>query len=338
MKKKYLSLLAGLLASGSSFAQNTSWPSTTSTNNVGIGTTQPTAKLEVNGGDIKASGNLIVSTGNATGGGIKLADDGDIVDMNDGWATHRFSNGLRITNGNSTGSPVIQLANGVNGSSTYFNAGNVGIGITDPKRPLDVSGDIMLRNYDNIDGGGASIYFTPYGDWYQNGPRIKSYLKFAAAGASKANLILSSYSNGYKNELTLDDGNVGVGMNPDSKLSVNGTIHTREVRVDTQNFPDFVFKPTYSLPSLTEVKNFIDQTGHLSGMPSEAEAIKEGINLGEMNKKLLQKVEELTLYLIQLQKDQKQSAMQLTNDNLRLQKQINTLSQTIKSKSSQHKL
>lgn len=100
-----------------------------------------------------------------------------------------------------------------------------------------------------------------------------------------------------------DDLNVGIGtITPDSKLAVNGTIHSKEVKVDMNGWSDFVFKKDYDLPTLEEVEKHIAEKGHLENIPSEEEVLKNGINLGEMNSKLLQKIEELTLYLIELEK------------------------------------
>ncbi|WP_316632567.1 hypothetical protein [uncultured Flavobacterium sp.] len=99
-------------------------------------------------------------------------------------------------------------------------------------------------------------------------------------------------------------GNVGIGTtNPQNKLDVNGTIHSKEVKVDMIGWSDFVFKKEYNLPTLAEVEKHINEKGHLENIPSENEVLKDGINLGEMNAKLLQKIEELTLYSIQQSKE-----------------------------------
>ncbi|URM35532.1 hypothetical protein [Flavobacterium anhuiense] len=101
----------------------------------------------------------------------------------------------------------------------------------------------------------------------------------------------------------LGDGNVGIGVTlPKNKLDVNGTIHSKEVKVDMTGWSDFVFKKEYNLPTLEEVEKHIAEKGHLENIPSEEEVLKNGINLGEMNSKLLQKIEELTLYLIEQEK------------------------------------
>lgn len=97
-------------------------------------------------------------------------------------------------------------------------------------------------------------------------------------------------------------------------LAVNGSAVATSMTVKLNSaWPDYVFKQNYVLPSLKEVKTYIDRTGHLPDMPSEAQVTKEGINLGEMNKLLTKKVEELTLYLIQ-QKEE-------TDKQLKAQKQ-----------------
>ncbi len=96
-------------------------------------------------------------------------------------------------------------------------------------------------------------------------------------------------------------GRVGIGVKyPQYELDVNGTIRAKEVRVES-GWADFVFKKDYQLPSLQEVKAHIDEHQHLPGIPSEAEVKENGVGLAEMTTKLLQKVEELTLYAIQQQ-------------------------------------
>jgi hypothetical protein len=120
----------------------------------------------------------------------------------------------------------------------------------------------------------------------------------------------------------LNNGNVGIGeINPKNKLDVKGTIHSQEVKVDMLGWSDFVFKKEYDLPTLTEVEKHIREKGHLENIPSEKEVLEKGINLGEMNAKLLQKIEELTLYMIEMNKENAQMKVK----QLEFEKTINEL-------------
>ena len=100
------------------------------------------------------------------------------------------------------------------------------------------------------------------------------------------------------------NGNVGIGTSNSQgyKLAVNGTIRAKEVKVET-GWAGFVFKEGYQLPTLEEVENHINEKGHLPNIPSEAEVRANGVDLRAMNAKLLQKIEELTLYVIELRKE-----------------------------------
>jgi len=86
-------------------------------------------------------------------------------------------------------------------------------------------------------------------------------------------------------------------------LTVAGGIHAREVRVNTEAGADFVFHSDYDLPDIGEVETFIQTNHHLPGIPSADEMVKNGIDVGEMQINLLQKIEELTLYVIELKKE-----------------------------------
>ncbi|MEQ8575804.1 MAG: cell surface protein, partial [Fulvivirga sp.] len=101
------------------------------------------------------------------------------------------------------------------------------------------------------------------------------------------------------------NGNVGIGsINPAHKLDVNGTIHASEVLVDL-NFPgpDYVFEEDYPLSSLSEIESYIKANKHLPEVPSAAQMKEEGVNIVQMQMLLLKKVEELTLHVIDLKKE-----------------------------------
>ena len=116
------------------------------------------------------------------------------------------------------------------------------------------------------------------------------------------------------------NGDVGIGTDiPDAKLTVKGDIHSQEVKVDLNGAvaPDFVFENDYNLRSLTEVEEYINIYKHLPGIPPGREMEEKGLMLKEMNLKLLQKIEELTLYLIEQNKKIKKlekKVEQLEND------------------------
>ena len=106
------------------------------------------------------------------------------------------------------------------------------------------------------------------------------------------------------NQATYALGNVGIGIsNPQNKLDVNGTVHAKEIKVDMSGWADFVFHKDYHLPTLDEVEKYINEKGHLPNIPSTKEVTENGLSLGENHKLLLQKIEELTLYQIQLNKE-----------------------------------
>ena len=123
------------------------------------------------------------------------------------------------------------------------------------------------------------------------------------------NAVNLAYKNNFKGTVTNQGdlfslGNVGIGTSDTKgyKLAVNGKIRTQEIKVEAANWPDYVFAEDYQLPSLQETERHIKDKGHLPGIPSAKEVDANGINLGEMNAKLLQKIEELTLYIIDLEK------------------------------------
>ena len=130
-----------------------------------------------------------------------------------------------------------------------------------------------------------------------------------------ASLFVHAQQTNFKN-LIEKDGKIGIGTsNPDELLTVKGTIHTQEVQVDLKGAvaPDYVFEkyftgnsealPSYEFPTLEQIENFIKENHHLPKIPSAKEMEKEGMALKEMNLLLLEKIEELTLHVIRLQKE-----------------------------------
>lgn len=120
----------------------------------------------------------------------------------------------------------------------------------------------------------------------------------------------------------IKEGNLGIGtMVPKERLSVNGKIRAHEVKVEVNGWPDYVFRPGYTFPSLRELEKQIEALGHLPGVPSAKEVDENGLSLGSMDKILLQKIEELTLYLIEKDK----AISKLEESNARLAEKIELL-------------
>lgn len=179
--------------------------------------------------------------------------------------------------------------------------GNVGIGNNAPGAKLDVKGNNNLGNSPNVvaafranNHAGVII-----GSLNGNTPYIGD-----DPGASSS-VGLSFFTNGQERmRIKNDNGNIGIGTtNPKHKLSVNGTILAKEVIVSIagSNWPDYVFEDGYKLSPLSEVENYIKENNHLPNIPSAKEVEEKGISLGEMQKMQMAKIEELTLYIIELE-------------------------------------
>ena len=175
--------------------------------------------------------------------------------------------------------------------------GNTGIGTTDPAQKLDVAGNIRVR-------GSNGIAKVMNGD-------SNEFIQFDANDES-----ISFFSNDNEALRILNGGMVAIGTSsaPSGyKLAVDGKIICEELRVKlSQNWPDYVFAEDYELMSLEEVEQSIKENGHLPGIPSAAEVEKEGgIEVGEMQRLMLEKMEEMTLHLIELKKENEQLRKEL---------------------------
>ena len=194
--------------------------------------------------------------------------------------------------------------------------GKVGIGMDPSASILSLAGTDDYYNPDVlIDGNNALISLEPNA----NGPHGLLFGDYNGGGlqlvyrTTPNQLIVERANDGgdgedlfsidYDTKEAYFNSNVGIGKtNPSEKLEVNGTIRSKEVKVEATPWPDYVFASDYDLKSLAETKGYIDEHSHLPGMPSAKEVEENGIALGEMNAKLLEKIEELTLLLIE--KDQ----------------------------------
>jgi hypothetical protein len=205
---------------------------------------------------------------------------------------------------------------------TIMDNGNVGIGIHNPANKLEVDGTVKAKEMaletgwtdlsETFNDYGSKIHF---GSLYENSDEIfisryniendKSELRVNVGDDILDKFVVGRRLWGHTEFSPLftvvTNGNVGIGVSdPVDKFEVNGTIKAKEIKVET-GWADHVFSKDYNLPTLKEVKSHIEFHKHLPDIPTEAEVKVSGINLGEMQVKLLQKVEELTLYLIQQQ-------------------------------------
>ncbi len=137
-------------------------------------------------------------------------------------------------------------------------------------------------------------------------------------GTNAENSVLRGNGNTFLNALT---GNVSIGTTDaqgyklavSGNVAIDGNLKAKEVEVKLDVWADYVFKEGYILRPLSEVETFIKENKHLPGIPSEEEVQKEGINVGEMNTLLLEKIEELTLYMIDLKKENEEIKSQIEN-------------------------
>ena len=283
---------------------------------VGIGTTEPQRELHIQAAE--GHNDAYLGLTNGVGDFAEIGYDGDT----DGIEFRIYDNLTKMYIGNN---------------------GSVGIGTSAPKRPLHLnagSGDAYFRIENSADkfldigydGDSHGIEFRPQGSAKffvgdsgavgigTTAPGRPLHLK---VGSSKAFLRVENsadkvldigYNGGTQGAefrvqeiprfFIADSGNVGVGLtSPTHKLTVNGAIRAKEVLVDNNNWPDFVFADSYSLMPLSDVEQHIQANKHLPGIPSARDVAEQGVSVGDMQAKLLQKVEELTLHMIALEKE-----------------------------------
>lgn len=201
----------------------------------------------------------------------------------------------------------------------HFN-GNVGIGTTNPAiwfggKTLELSDTrpvLKLNSTSSLStitltnsgvNGTTHIGEFHVNHEYNSGTPNLSSMRFASYPAGDILIMKAT-------------GEVGVGTSSTTaKLTVKGDVHAREVRVTVDAGADFVFEDNYNLPKLDAVEKFIEQHNHLPGVAPASEMKSNGMDVGEMNIKLLQKVEELTLYMIEFKKQM--AELKMENEELK---------------------
>jgi hypothetical protein len=285
--------------------------------NVGIGTAAPVATLEVYG----SNSTLKVNSNDNETSTIRMAEDAG--DNNVGFfmqykgASNTFSIGRHDPDGTNPADdlPVVNILR---------SNGNVGIGTDNPYSTLDVYAPNSTLKVSSDDDNTSTIRLSEdKGDNF-----IGFYMQYRGAINTFSIGRHDPDSNNPADDAPVlnilrSNGNVGIGTaSPDAALAVNGTIHSKEVKVDLSvPAPDYVFDKDYELRALNDLKAYLAKYHHLPEIPSAAEIAKNGLNLGEMDTQLLKKVEELTLYLIEKDK-------QATDQEKRIEKleqQLNSL-------------
>jgi hypothetical protein len=301
--------------------------------NVGIGNATPGYQLDVSGVIASNSNTPLTFTNTGTGTYNRT------VVYNDPSNGLYFD--LARTTDLVSGTPIDFNVGARGGSGPLFTikgvSGNVGIGTTNPAAKLSVVNSIVnnavlthgMFGYSGITNN-RSITIQQIG----NVSTANQYL-FLNGGLGSSSVVgsptlTSTYAPSFgfesnDNNLNIltspsgtnatairamsfsSGGNVGIGttnINDASyKLFVETGIRTRKLKVDQTSWPDYVFHKYYNLPSLAEVEQFINKNKHLPDVPSAAEVEKNGLDLGENQALLLKKIEELTLYVIELKKE-----------------------------------
>jgi len=192
---------------------------------------------------------------------------------------------------------------------TVKNNGNVGIGISNPNAKLDVNGNMRVSN-------NSEYTFLSFGKDANDQLIVDNTSQKYYGGGYFFRVHNETNSNQYIDALVItEEGKIGLGTNhPQNKLNVvgkssftgnimvNGNIEAKEIKVTQSPTADFVFAEDYNLPKLEDVEKHIKENKHLPEIASAKEMEKDGVNVGEFQIKLLQKIEELTLYSIEQNK------------------------------------
>lgn len=284
---------------------------------VGVGTATPQSRLQVNGIGLGTTAGatsplLTLFNGNGNGSFFNIFQVRNANGNSWNSATTRIQQTIDVTNmGYIDFNPLNGpqgLAFGSSGSE-YLRinfGGNVGIGTPTPSSGLHVI---------QTTGGASSNWYDPANyaaTIHQDLNSAQRYgLLVSDRWRSTENFVFAvdgRFTNGYgtiaedtHNPLLIvrGDGNVGVGTAaPQHKLAVNGTIGAKEIIVTNSGWADYVFNSGYRLQPLSEVAAYIKDNHHLPDIPSETEVLDNGVSIGEMQAKLLAKIEELTLHMI----------------------------------------
>ncbi len=295
--------------------------------NVGIGTSTPGDRLVVNG-NIRAILDQANFPGKNVAGIVAIGYSGITGAQN--WALRGvYQHGFGV--GNNADGGDLDVIKSLNGSTILATKtdgtplGNVGIGTVEPTAVLDVYGTAKFGgNIANLDAAGNP---AAYQNLAGSGKMLVGHNRSGGGGetdfivnegnGATGGFAFYSYNNASQEKQllrVLGNGDVGIGTSiPREKLSVNGNIRAREVKVEANNWPDYVFEEGYKVKKLEELQSYIKENKHLPGMPTAKEVETNGVALGDVVKKLLKNQEELTLHLLAQQKKITELEKQLAN-------------------------
>jgi len=192
----------------------------------------------------------------------------------------------------------------------------LGIGVVDPAHKLEVyNGNVSIKNREAANAQlRLDAQASAQGDvlFLEDGV-LSGLLRFDTD--SKGGTLNFSDRINMQTRFYIDgEGYVGVGTtSPKNKLEVAGTIRAEEVIVEAQPWADYVFEDGYDLLTLNQVEKHIEQHGHLPGVPSSEDVESEGVSLGDTQRILLEKIEEMTLYIIDQNKRMEEKDRQIEN-------------------------
>lgn len=260
------------------------------TSAVSVFTIANTGNVSANTGNLSvATGNLLVTSGRL---GIGVASPTARVEVD--YTT--FTDALRIKAGSFTGFLIQNEKVGINVSS------------------LANLGTLTVKNADN-NGNALDLVAnttTPVGQGWINQIRMSTnsgYRHSIVDDGNTGKLIINTGVGAGATNILQVNGRLQVGtlapdvsVYPNWRMGVDGDIVAKRVIVQTASWADKVFSENYNLKPLSQLEDYIKANKHLPEIPTEAEVMEKGIDVGEVNKLLLQKIEELTLYLIAQQK------------------------------------
>ncbi|WP_205945798.1 hypothetical protein [Pedobacter frigiditerrae] len=257
---------------------------------VGIGTLTPAYDLDVT---------KFLRVGAQGGSDVALLGGGSGIGAQMKLFYHNGAENVRLTGNN----------------DSWLNAtiGNVGIGTTAPSEKLSIYGivntspgilsleshrnDVTYAEVGALKGKNGTVEVTRIG-MLRGGETFSGVMNFFVKASNDSPL--------FEAMRIAENGNVGVGtMVPNEKFAVNGKIRAKEIKVEPNpaTWPDYVFEEDYNITSLTDLEKYIRANKHLPEMPMAKEVAVNGVELGEMNRLLLKKIEELTLHLIEKDKE-----------------------------------